>query len=132
MKIGDSRSKKKKYISNIMASNTSSNEIVKQIFSVLVLIIILSVFNLYGLGVFWRTADTEIESKDASKDIYGDRNISGLVYANKFCKTNIDTTGWRTNFPTYYKFNIVDGKFYEFSVLPFIIPIVQKTPVDCE
>ena len=115
-----------------MASSTSSNEIVKQIFSVLVLIVILSVFNLYGLGVFWRTADTEIESKDASKDIYGG-NISGLVYANKFCKTNIDTTtGWRRNFPTYYKYNVVDGKFYEFAVAPFIVPIVQKTPVDCE
>lgn len=49
-----------------MASSTSSNEIVKQIFAVIVLIVILSGFNLYGLGVFWRTAETEIESKDAS------------------------------------------------------------------
>lgn len=108
----------------------SSNEVKKQIFAVLVLIVILSFFNLYGLGVFWRTAETKIESKDAYKDIPGYRDISGLVYANKFCKTSIDTTGY--GFVRYYKYNILDGKFYEFSVAPFILPIVNNTPVDCE
>ena len=90
----------------------------KKIVIVVLVLIVYSIVHAYGGGFFWRNAD-EVPKDD-----------SGLVYGDKFCK--ISSLPDHSGVKKYYRYNILDGKFYKFLVVPFILPIVNQIPMECE
>ena len=109
---------------NKIGSTDKKKKLGTVVFRVVLVLIIYSIVNAYGGGFFWRNADEVPNSKDASKD------DSGLVYGDKFCK--ISSLPDHSGVIKYYKYNILDGKFYKFLVSPFILPIVNQIPMECE